>query len=200
MRLPQGDHARVPPAGHDLMQRLVQPPPLDAPELARSLDRQYVIGLVCMLLLILAFPLYRIGEPGRRARARQAMERESVMLGHEAYNRACAACHGVDGVGGSIGPTLAAKEFLEQTSDLQMAWLIAGGMPGTTMAAWHIDLGGPLTGQEIDRMVRYLRSLERTSPSIPEWRTGARAPEDTVPDQRARDARESTERRRHRER
>lgn len=156
---------------------MVKPPPLDSPADARSLDRQYVIGLCCMALLIVAFPLYRISEPDRRAEARQSMEQASIEQGEEAYERHCVACHGPGGRGGSIGPTLAAKEFLSVTSDQQLRWLIAGGVPGTTMTAYDIDLGGPFTGQEIERIVRYLRALEAKAPSVPNWRTGAKAAE-----------------------
>ncbi len=156
---------------------MVKPPPLDSPTEARSLDRQYVIGLCCMALLIVAFPLYRIGEPARRAEARRSMEQASIAQGDEAFGRHCMACHGTGGRGGSIGPTLAAKEFLSVTTDQQMTWLIAGGVPGTTMTAYHIDLGGPFTGQEIERIVRYLRALEATAPSVPNWRNGEKAEE-----------------------
>ncbi len=151
------------------------PDPIDPPDLARSLDRQYVAGLVCMALLVLAFPMYRIGEPSRRRSARVAVERESIAIGKETFVRQCAACHGADAAGGSIAPTLASREFLSVTSDQQMHWIISGGIPGTPMTAYHVDLGGPFTPQEIERLVRYLRSLEAGAPSIPEWRRGAKA-------------------------
>lgn len=155
--------------------------PLDPPALARSLDRQYVIGLVCMLLLIVAFPLYRLGEPARRRAARVAMERESIALGRDAFGRHCAACHGAGGDGGSIAPTLHSRELLGATTDQQLYWIISGGIPGSPMSAYHIDLGGPFTPQEIDRVVRYLRALEAGAPSVPEWRRGVRRA-DTAPE------------------
>ncbi len=104
------------------------------------------------------------------------MEGESVALGREAFRLHCAACHGPEGTGGSVAPTLAAREFLSSVNDQQLEWLIAGGVPGTTMGAYHIDLGGPFTPQEITRLVRYLRALEAGAPSVPEWRAGAKAP------------------------
>ena len=151
------------------------PAPLDSPALARSLDRQYLIGLCCMALLIVAFPLYRLGEPARRQRARVAMESESIAQGREAFARNCAGCHGADASGGGVAPTLGSHEFLSGVSDQQLSWLISGGIPGTMMSAYHLDLGGPFTPQEIDRLVRYLRSLEATAPSVPKWREGVRA-------------------------
>ncbi len=151
------------------------PRPLDSPALERSLDRHYIVGLCCMALLIVAFPLYRIGEPARRQAARESAEKESIALGSEAFSRHCAACHGPNASGGGVAPTLGSREFLNTTSDQQLYWLVAGGIPGTMMSAYHVDLGGPFTPQEIDRLVRYLRSLEADAPSVSNWRTGGRA-------------------------
>ncbi len=167
------------------------PAPLDTPALARSLDRQYVIGLCCMAVLIIAFPLYRIGEPARRRRARAAMERESVTQGRESFARNCAGCHGANAGGGAMAPTLGSREFLSTVTDQQLHWLIAGGIPGTPMSAYHLDLGGPFTPQEIDRLVRYLRSLEPTAPSVPNWRASGRAEHHEAPHTPDRDARQS---------
>ncbi|MCU0625977.1 MAG: cytochrome c [Gemmatimonadaceae bacterium] len=152
------------------------PEPLDTASDARALDRWYVLGLACMAILVLGFPLYRWGEPSRREAARVAVARENVALGRDAFARHCAACHGDEGRGGRGMPTLAAREFLAATSDRQLHWLIAGGVPGSAMSAWDMDLGGPFTGQEITRLVAYLRSLEATAPSVPGWRSGAPAP------------------------
>jgi mono/diheme cytochrome c family protein len=174
----------------------MRPDPIDPPDLARRLDRVYVVGLVCMAVLIVAFPLYRLGEPRRRAEAREAMARQAVAMGREAFAMHCMACHGPEGRGVGVAPTLAAREFLAGVNDQQLEWLIAGGIPGTTMSAYHIDLGGPFTPQEISRLVRYLRSLEEGAPSVPEWRSGALAPPRVVAARAAPDEahRERTER------
>jgi hypothetical protein len=43
------------------------------------------------------------------------------------------------------------------------------------MTAWSQDFGGPLTAEQIRQLVAYLRSLEPNAPSVPDWRTGAKA-------------------------
>ncbi|MCU0617581.1 MAG: cytochrome c [Gemmatimonadaceae bacterium] len=134
------------------------PRPLDAPEEARSLDRYYMVGLACMLLLIVAFPLYKLGEPARREATRESMHAENVALGRELFAQHCAACHGDEARGGRGFPTLGAREF------------------GSAMVAYDLDLGGPFTAQEITRVVSYLRSLEDGAPSVPGWYKGALAP------------------------
>jgi mono/diheme cytochrome c family protein len=150
---------------------------LDTPEETRRLDHQYMIGLLCMVLLLVAFPLYKRTEPARRARAEEAMRAGNIELGRTLYAQHCAACHGDDARGGRGYATLAAREFLGSVSDTQLHWLIAGGVPGTLMTAYDLDLGGPFTAQEIARVVAYVRSLEEGAPSVRGWLKGELAPE-----------------------
>ena len=150
--------------------------PLDTPEESRSLDRYYMVGLACMLVLVVAFPLYKLGEPARREATRESMHAENVALGRELFAQHCAACHGDEARGGRGFPTLGAREFLESVSDKQLHWLVSGGVPGSAMVAYDLDLGGPFTAQEITRVVSYLRSLEAGAPSVPGWYKGAPAP------------------------
>jgi mono/diheme cytochrome c family protein len=152
------------------------PHPLDTPQEARQLDRYYVIGLVCMLALIVAFPVYKLGEPDRRQKTDQAMREQNVALGADLFAQHCMSCHGVAARGGRGFPTLGAKEFLTSVSDRQLQWLIAGGLPGSVMTAYDMDLGGPFTMQEIARLVAYLRSMEDGAPSVKGWHQGELAP------------------------
>lgn len=148
------------------------PPPLDTPEDARQLDRYYVVGLLCMAVLIVAFPLYKRSEPERRARTTAVMQAQNIAQGTSMFAQHCAACHGDEARGGRGFPTLGAKEFLASVSDTQLRWLISGGVPGTGMTPYALDLGGPFTDQEITWLVAYIRSLEAGAPSVPDWFKG----------------------------
>jgi mono/diheme cytochrome c family protein len=148
----------------------------DGPALERSLDRQMMLGLVFGALLFAGFPLYAFREPDRLKRAAAEQREEYARIGEEQYALHCAACHGVEGSGGGLAPTLRAREFLSQVSDQQLQWLIAGGVPGTTMSPYHIDLGGPFTDQHVEQVAVYLRTLEEDAPAVPGWRDGALAP------------------------
>ncbi|MEK7292960.1 MAG: cytochrome c, partial [Actinomycetota bacterium] len=111
-------------------------PKLTEPEwLQRSLSRYLTFGLVFMVVLIVAFPLYRLREPTLRADATALQLQQYQKTGGELFATNCAACHGLQGNGG-IGPTLNAKEFLTATSDNQIAMLITGGISGSIMSAW----------------------------------------------------------------
>ena len=77
---------------------------------------------------------------------------------------------GTSGEGGSA-PALNSQEFLTTVTDDQIHGIIAGGIPGTAMPAWLNDYGGPLTDEQIAALVTYIRSWEKTAPSVPDWRT-----------------------------
>ena len=151
-------------------------PKLNEPEwLRRSLNRYLTFGLAFMVVLIVAFPLYRLREPTLRADATALQQQLYEKTGGELFMTNCAACHGLQGVGG-IGPTLNAKEFLTTTSDNQIAMLITGGISGSIMSAWGLDYGGSFTDEQIRQLVTYLRTLEPNAPSVPDWQKGVVAP------------------------
>ena len=146
--------------------------PFEPAWLNRSLDRYLGWGLVFMAVLIVAFPLYRIREPGLRRTAAREQQSSYARTGADLFEHNCSECHG-HGAVGDTAPTLNAKEFLSVTTDSQMHMIISAGVPGTDMDPWTLDLGGPLTDQQIDQVVTYLRSLEDKAPSVPNWRDGA---------------------------
>ena len=144
--------------------------------LQRSLDRYYTAGLAFMLVLIVGFPLYRLREPHLRSSAKAEQTATYTRIGADLFKQSCASCHGAGATGGGSGPTLDSKQFLTATSDSQAGLIVTGGVPGSSMSAWSVDYGGPLTDEQIRQLVTYLRSLEPAAPSIPDWRTGAKAP------------------------
>jgi mono/diheme cytochrome c family protein len=156
-------------------------------------------GLALIVLAILAFPAYRLYEPGSREESREVLLSSLAEQGEDLYALNCAACHGADGLGG-IAPALNSKQFLE-TEDERIASLISVGIPGSEMSAYELDFGGPMTIEQIDAIVVYLRSLAENAPDFPGWRdpqnnepvsfptpvtvatTTTVPPEDAVPDE-----------------
>ena len=139
--------------------------------LDRSLNRHLAAGIVLMGVLIAAFVLYKIREPDLRATARSEQDAEYTELGSQLFAHNCSSCHGDNGEG-EDAPTLNAKEFLQTTTDEQIRLITAGGITGTDMPTWSIDMGGSLTDQQIEQIVTYMRSWESTAPSVPDWRAG----------------------------
>jgi mono/diheme cytochrome c family protein len=142
----------------------------DDPGISRSTRRWQAIGTFLLILLVIAFPLYRATDGSRRAEALAAQDRALMAQGKDLWATNCAACHGTSGEGGTA-PALNSQEFLTSVNDDQIHGIIAGGIPGTAMPAWLNDYGGPLTDQQIAGLVAYLRSWEKTAPSVPNWRT-----------------------------
>ena len=76
------------------------------------------------------------------------------------YKTNCASCHGPDGRGSAVGKSLHAADFhspqVQQQSDEQLAAVIAqgrGNMP---------PFGSRLSKDQIDGLVKYLRTLGKT--------------------------------------
>lgn len=145
------------------------------PALEESTNQWMRWGLVLMVVMVLAFPIYRLIEPGRRADAAEGRVTELAAQGEELFALTCSGCHGEDGRGGGIAPTLNSKEFLQSAVDRQIESLIATGVPGTQMSPYSLDFGGPLTQEQIVALTTYLRSHEADAPSVPEWRDGVPA-------------------------
>ncbi len=146
----------------------------DDPELERSTRRWQTSGLVVFLLLVLAFPLYRLTEGGRLDDARASEDAAQISAGRQLWSLNCSTCHGAQGEG-VVAPALNSQEFLQSVSDRQIHGIVAGGIPGSAMPAWLDEYGGPLTDQQIAALVAFVRSWEPTAPSVPDWRTPAGA-------------------------
>jgi mono/diheme cytochrome c family protein len=151
------------------------------PALEESTNKWMRWGLILMVIMVLAFPVYRLTEPDRRAGAAEERLTELAAQGEGLFALTCSGCHGPEGKGGSTAPTLDAKEFLQFVVDDQIASLIATGVPGTQMSPYSLDFGGPFTQEQIVALTTYLRSLEANAPSVPDWATGGRAGEAVSP-------------------
>jgi mono/diheme cytochrome c family protein len=144
-------------------------PSREGPRLIRSLTRWQTAGVVLMLLLVIAFPLYTAVEHGRRASALESENAALLSTGAQLWSLNCATCHGDVGQGVDA-PALNSREFLDSVTDEQIHGIVAGGIPGTQMPAWWNEYGGPLTDQQIEAVVTYIRSWQKTAKSVPDWR------------------------------
>ena len=149
---------------------MTPPPYREDPELEASTNRLMRLGVLLLFVLALAFPIYRLLEPGRRASANETYQTGLAAQGEAVYRDNCSQCHGIEADGG-LGPALNAQQFLGGVDDRQIADLTATGIPGTLMAPYAADFGGSLTQAQIGATVAYLRSFEEEAPDLPEWRT-----------------------------
>lgn len=89
---------------------------------------------------------------------------EAVLaLGERLFTTTCTTCHGENGSGG-IGPAINSQQFLSRKDDaaIEQAIIQGGKRPNSSMPAF----GERLTSVEITALVRYIRSLQATAPSV----------------------------------
>lgn len=117
------------------------------------------IGLVGTVAIILILGLAAVREPSRQDAARSERQDQAITMGTDLYALHCAECHGSLGQGNI---TEAATELNTEYMRAQEAdWLydtIALGRSDTEMAAFSLDRGGALNGQQIRHLVTLIRT------------------------------------------
>jgi mono/diheme cytochrome c family protein len=166
----------------DLAPNRLDPVPDDVMEGPR-LNRALQWAGVLLLVSAVGLPLYWLNEPSRQEGAVKMYEDTFVARGARlfaptadgGYN--CAGCHGEEGVGG-VAPRFtlndengdykagviwyapALNTVLLRFSEDEVRQILVYGRPGTPMPAWGAEGGGPMTTQQIDELVAYLRSIQ----------------------------------------
>lgn len=100
----------------------------------------------------------------------------------ENYQRYCALCHGADreGYANDHAPSLRSSSLLTPGNDLFMFRSIAYGRPGTPMAAYREESGGPMSNREINQLVTWLYEQVGADPRYDENGDSARLPYDRI--------------------
>ncbi|MEE9413645.1 MAG: cytochrome c [Acidimicrobiales bacterium] len=140
----------------------------------RRLDRSLGAGLVTMAIIGVTLPLYWLGEPGRIEGADADYTRQFISRGSQQYEELCTACHGPGGTAGIASYTLtesgtfvsqvpwvapALNTVLTRFSEEEVLHVLNFGRNGV-MPAWGAPGGGPLTAQQLDNLILYLRSIQ----------------------------------------
>ncbi len=87
---------------------------------------------------------------------------ETQAHGAELYGRMCSVCHGKGGEGykADQAPALRHRAFLGSVTDNFLRDAIRQGRTGTTMSAWGVAHGGPLSAGDINNVVEFMRLWE----------------------------------------
>jgi len=143
----------------------------------RHLDRTLAAALVLLTVVSVSLPIYWLGEPGRHDGAIADTARVFTDRGGELYTSGakCVSCHGPDGSGGSVSKSLisASGDFVAQVtwkapalntvlsrfSEDEVLHVLNFGRNGV-MPAWGGPGGGPLSEQELETAIFYLRSIQ----------------------------------------
>jgi mono/diheme cytochrome c family protein/rhodanese-related sulfurtransferase len=107
--------------------------------------------------------------PVSSAMTSTASAEPAAQAGERLYGRYCVLCHGkgATGYAADNAPSLVNPTFLESADDRFLLSSIALGRPGTAMAPYRNDRGGPLAGADIARIISYLRSLGPAARPVP---------------------------------
>ncbi len=149
--------------------------PYDDDEALETTRLTHVLSAAAVAAAVLAIllPVYFVGESHRQAEAAQQIEDQYLEEGlHWWQLFECTVCHGADGGGGGAA-------FVEARSGLDTSWAVPSindvffrytedevrhwityGRQGTPMPAAGLDGGGSMTGQQIDQVVAYLKSIQ----------------------------------------
>jgi mono/diheme cytochrome c family protein len=143
-----------------------------------KLDRALTFALIMVALLAVALPVYWLAEPGRQDGAAAAYNLSFEVQGEDLYTTGaqCVNCHAAGGVGGSAPYVLqdadgqfvanaawkapALNNVLLRYSEDEVRYILNYGRPGSPMAAWGTPGGGPLTTQQVDNIIVYLRTIQ----------------------------------------
>ena len=95
--------------------------------------------------------------PGIRRADSEVVPPSEIVDFNVLYGQNCGGCHGVDGKGGAA-IAVANPVFLAIADDAVIHRTAARGVPGTPMPAFAQSAGGMLTDQQVDSLVRGIRS------------------------------------------
>jgi len=117
---------------------------------------EHLVGLAALLLASTGLLIYALQEPGRIVQAQAAQLAADLDDAMTLYAQNCSVCHGLAGEG--IGATPALDQAVLRESDpASLTKIIARGLFGTAMPAWHIEDGGPLSDYQIAEMVSLIQ-------------------------------------------
>jgi mono/diheme cytochrome c family protein len=153
-------------------------PYMDDDELeTKRLDLALGASLVLLTITAITLPLYWLGEPGRHEGRDVDTDRIFTNRGERIYveGAQCVACHGSEGSGGSTSTAITTEsgDFLAQVSwkapalntllsrftEDEVIHTLNFGRNGV-MPAWGGGGGGPLTDQQLEEIVYYIRSIQ----------------------------------------
>ena len=142
-----------------------------------KLDKSLLAGLAMLAVIGVGLPLYWLGEPGRHSGLIKDTDRVFADRGGELYEDGadCQQCHGAEGSGGSAPVTITDAEgnfvatvawtapalntVLSRFSEDEVRHVLNYGR-NNVMPAWGAPGGGPLTEQQIEYLIRYMRRIQ----------------------------------------
>ncbi|MEL6891843.1 MAG: c-type cytochrome [Actinomycetota bacterium] len=147
------------------------------------LERMQVLGVLMLVIIVIGLPFYWILEPDRQAGAQEGWDRRFASWGSQLFATTadggfnCAGCHGgMAGVGGDAPFTVTDAQTGEITAvnwkapavntvfykfdESEVEFILNYGRPFSPMSPWGTVGGGPMTSQQIETLIEYLKSIQ----------------------------------------
>ncbi len=149
----------------------------------RRLEKTQKAAIAFSAFLTIALPLYFLSEPSRQAGFVEEFAQASVDRGVELVAAApvgfdCFACHGPLGAGGSaqfVEPRTGVRvswaaprldDIFYRYSEDEVAYWITFGRANTPMPAWGLAGGGPMNEHQVQDIVNYLMTIQRSQAEV----------------------------------
>jgi mono/diheme cytochrome c family protein len=147
------------------------------------LERVQLWGVVLLVVIVVALPLYWVFEPSRQAGAEEGWDNRFASWGSQLFAPTaeggfnCAGCHGgMQAVGGEAPFTVtdpvtqevqavnwkapALNTALYRFDESEIRFILVYGRPFSPMSPWGLAGGGPMNTQQIDNMIAYMKSIQ----------------------------------------
>lgn len=147
------------------------------------LERLMLFSVAMLVVIAIGLPLYWVLEPERQAGATEGWDNRFASWGSELFAPTadggfnCAGCHGGMNAGGGEAPfTVTDPETGEVRSvnwkapalntvfyrfdEDEVTFILNYGRPFSPMSAWGTIGGGPMTTQQIETLVEYMKSIQ----------------------------------------
>ncbi len=147
------------------------------------LERVQLWGVVLLVVIVVALPLYWVFEPSRQAGAEEGWDNRFASWGSQLFAPTaeggfnCAGCHGgMQAVGGEAPFTVtdpvtqevqavnwkapALNTALYRFDESEIRFILVYGRPFSPMSPWGLAGGGPMNSQQIDNLIAYIKSIQ----------------------------------------
>ncbi|MEW6377240.1 MAG: c-type cytochrome [Thermodesulfobacteriota bacterium] len=132
------------------------------------MEKKILLAMILTVAIAVFLTVYWLLEPHRVKVEAEHMKLEEAKKGESLYMIHCAGCHGETGGPQKRVRAINSKNYLQAVDDTILYKIIERGIPRTGMFALGDKEGGPLNPEQINQLVAFIRSWEKTAPVLPE--------------------------------
>ena len=117
---------------------------------------EYLFGILATAFIVVGTFLYILQEPARIVSAQDEQLQTDLLEAMTLYAENCSLCHGLAGEGIGSNPALNTSSLNQSDRDA-LYKVISRGLYGTSMPAWNITDGGPLSDYQVNELVTLIQ-------------------------------------------